>query len=174
LPKPEKVQAVAEIRQDFESTDAFILVDTRGLTVSEVTELRTRLRATGAQLKVVKNTLAKIAAAEAGVDGLESLLEGPTAITICREDPIAPAKVIQTYIREKRKLVIKGGYLQKRVLVAGDVDALATMPSREELIAKVVGGIAGPLYGLANVLNGPLRGLAVALDQIREKKAQEA
>jgi large subunit ribosomal protein L10 len=139
-----------------------------------VTELRRRLREAGAQLKVVKNTLAKIAATEAGVDGIGPLLEGPTAITICREDPITPAKVIQTYIRETRKLAVKGGYLQQRVLVAAEVEALATMPSREELIAKVVGGIAGPLYGLANVLNGPLRGLAVALDQIREKKAQEA
>jgi large subunit ribosomal protein L10 len=174
LPKPEKVEAVAEIKRDFESADAFILVDTRGLSVSEVTELRTRLREAGAQLKVVKNTLAKIAAAEAGVNGLESLLEGPTAITICREDPATPAKVIQTYIREKRKLVVKGGYLQQRVLVAGDVDALATLPSRDELVAKLVGGLAAPLYGLATVLTGPLRGLAVALDQIREQKAQEA
>jgi large subunit ribosomal protein L10 len=174
LPKPEKVQAVQEITEDFKSTDIFILVDPRGLTVSEVSDLRRRLRESGASLKVVKNTLAKIAAQEAGVQGLDSLLEGPTAITICRDDPVSPAKVIQGFIREKRKLTVKGGYLQKRVLGAADVEALATLPSREELIAKVIGGIAGPLYGLANVLSGPLRGFAVALDQIREKKEQAA
>jgi large subunit ribosomal protein L10 len=174
LPKPEKVQAVAEIRTDLESTDAFILVDPRGLTVSEVSELRNRLREAGATLKVVKNTLAKIAASEAGVEGMADLLEGPTAITICRDDPINPAKVIQGFIREKKKLTVKGGYLQHKVLVAAEVDSLASMPSREELIAKVVGGIAGPLYGLANVLNGPLRGFAVALDQIRQQKEQAA
>ena len=174
MPKPEKVEAVAEIKKDFESSDAFILVDPRGLTVSEVSELRNRLREAGATLKVVKNTLAKIAAAEAGVNGLEGLLEGPTAITICREEPINPAKVIQGFIREKKKLTVKGGYLQKRVLVAADIDSLATMPSRDELIAKVVGGIASPLYGLANVLSGPLRGFTVALDQIRQQKEQAA
>lgn len=172
--KSDKVQAVQEITEDFRSTDAFIMVDHRGLSVSEVTELRTRLRGVGASLKVVKNTLAKIAASEAGVDGVEALLEGPTAITICREDPVTPAKVLQGFIREKRKLAIKGGYLQTRVLGAAEVDALATLPSREELIAKVVGGIASPLYGLANVLTGPMRGLVVALDQIRDKKEQAA
>ena len=114
--------------------------------MTEATELRSRLRNVDASLTVVKNTLAKRAAVEAGVEGLDVLLEGPTAIAFCRGDLVAPAKVLQGFIREKKKLVIKGGYLQSRVLQAAQVEQLATLPSREELIAKVVGGIAAPLY----------------------------
>jgi len=174
MTNPSKVQAVQQITEDFRSTDAYFLVDHRGLTVAEATELRNRLRQAGVSLKVVKNTLAKRAAAEAGVEGIDPLLEGPTAIAFVQADPVASAKVLQAFIREKKKLVIKGGYLQRRVLAAPQVDELAALPAREQLIAQVVGGIAAPLYGLANVLTGPIRGLAVALDQIRQQKAEAA
>ena len=141
--------------------------------MTEATELRSRLRNVDASLTVVKNTLAKRAAAEAGVEGLDVLLEGPTAIAFCRGDPVGPAKVMQGFIREKKKPVIRGGNLQRPVLRPPRW-RLATLPSREELIAKLVGGIAAPLYGLANVLTGPIRGLVVTLDQIREQKAKAA
>ena len=174
MPRPNKVAIVEEITADMKATEAYYLVDFRGITVTEATDLRGRLRTVDASLTVVKNTLAKRAAAEAGVEGLDVLLEGPTAIAFCRGDLVAPAKVLQGFIREKKKLVIKGGYLQSRVLQAAQVEQLATLPSREELIAKVVGGIAAPLYGLANVLTGPIRGFVVTLDQIREQKAKAA
>jgi len=174
MPRPNKVAIVEEITADMKATEAYYLVDFRGITVTEVTDLRSRLRAVEANLTVVKNTLAKRAAAEAGVEGLDDLLRGPTAIAFCRGDLVAPAKVLQGFIREKKKLSIKGGYLQSRVLQPAQVEQLATLPSREELIAKLVGGIAAPLYGLANVLTGPMRGFVVVLDQIREQKAQAA
>ncbi len=174
MAKPEKVQAVAEMAAEFEKTDAYFLVDFRGLSVGEATDLRARLRGSGASLMVVKNTLAKRAAAEAGVEGIDALLEGPTAIAFCRDDPVAPAKVLQTFIREKKKLELKGGYLQRRVLQAKQVDELASLPTREVLLGKVVGGLASPLYGLASVLAAPIRGLAVALDQVREQKEAAA
>jgi large subunit ribosomal protein L10 len=174
MPRPNKVAIVEEITADMKATNAYYLVDFRGITVTEATELRSRLRNVDASLTVVKNTLAKRAAVEAGVEGLDVLLEGPTAIAFCRGDLVAPAKVLQGFIREKKKLVIKGGYLQSRVLQAAQVEQLATLPSREELIAKLVGGIAAPLYGLANVLTGPIRGLVVTLDQIREQRAKAA
>ena len=167
----EKVAAVERIAEKMRSTDVYYLVDFRGLTVGEATDLRNRLRADGVDLMVVKNTLAKRAAAEAGIAGLDDLLEGPTAIAYCGSDAVAPAKTLMAFAKEKKKMAIKGGLLQSRVLGQVEVEQLSQLPSREELIAKLVGGIASPLYGLANVLTGPMRGLVVALDQIREQKA---
>lgn len=172
--KSEKVAVVDAIIAALKSADTYYLVDFRGLSVAEAMDLRGRLRQSGATLTVVKNTLARRAAAEVGLQGLEALLQGPTAIAFCAEDPVAPAKTLQGFIKEKKKLAIKGGYMQRRVLAAAQVEQLASLPTREELIAKVVGGLAAPLYGLANVLTGPVRGLVVALDQIREQKAQAA
>jgi large subunit ribosomal protein L10 len=174
MAKTDKVKAVDEILVELRESEVYFLVDHRGLTVAEATELRNRLRAVGASLKVVKNTLAKRAALEAGVEGMDELFAGPSAIAFCHADPVGPAKVLQTFIREKKKVSIKGGYLQRRILQAAQVDSLATLPSREELVARVVSGIAAPLYGLAYVLSAPMRGLVVALDQIREQKAQAA
>jgi large subunit ribosomal protein L10 len=171
MARPEKVAAVEKIAERMKSTDAYYLVDFRGLSVSEASLLRTRLRADGAELTVVKNTLAKRAAAEVGIEGLDPLLEGPTAIAYCSDDAVTPAKTLVDFAKETKKLAIKGGLLQAKVLDLAQVEQLAQMPSREELIAKVVGGIASPLYGLANVLTGPIRGLVVTLDQIREQKA---
>jgi large subunit ribosomal protein L10 len=174
MPKPQKVQAVQEIAADLKATDVYYFVDYRGLTFAEATELRARLRAVDASFKVVKNTLAKIAAREAGVEGLDGLLEGPTAIVYCHGDPVRAAKVVQDFIREKKKAVIRGGKLQRSLLATADVEALATMPSREQLIAQLVGTIAAPLTGLVRVLSGPIRGLVVVLSQVEEKKASAA
>lgn len=171
MAKPEKVEAVKKITARLKSSDAYYMVDFRGLSVGDATELRRRLRESGADLAVVKNTLAKRAAAEAGIEGLDGLFEGPTAIAYCGDDLVAPAKALLGFVKEKKKLALKGGYLQSKVLDQAQVERLATLPSREELIAKVVGGIAAPLYGLANVLTGPMRGLVVALDQVRQQKA---
>jgi large subunit ribosomal protein L10 len=174
MPKPEKVAAVKEIVEALKATDVYYFVDYRGLTFSEATELRARLAKSGASLCVVKNTLAKIAAAEAGVEGLEELLHGPTAIAYVHGDAVKVAKTIQDFIREKKKAAIRGGKLQRSMLGPSDIEALATLPSREQLLARAVGAIAGPLYGLANVMNGPLRGMAVVLGQVQEQKSKAA
>lgn len=174
MPKPNKVEAVKEIAADLKATDVYLFVDYRGLTFAEATELRARLRKTDADLKVVKNTLAKIAAADAGVEGLDELFQGPTAIAYCHGDPVRTAKVIQDFIKEKKKAVIRGGKLQQSVLKAADVEALASLPSREQLIAQVAGAIAAPLTGLVTVLNGPIRGLVVVLAQAQDKQASAA
>ncbi len=172
MPKQKKIDSVAEITADLQSADIYYFVDYRGLTFAEITELRKRLRKVDADLKVVKNTLGKIAANNAGVDGLDELLAGPTAITYVHGDPAKVAKAIQDFLKEKRKAsIIRGGKLQKSVLTAPEVEALALLPSREVLIAQVVGAIASPLQGLANVLNGPIRGLVMVLAQVQEKKS---
>jgi large subunit ribosomal protein L10 len=174
MPRPDKVEAVTEITADLKATDVYYFVDYRGLTFSEATELRARLAKVDASLKVVKNTLAKIAAADAGVEGLDELLQGPTAIAYCHGDPVRVAKTIQDFIKEKKKAAIRGGKLQRSMLTAPDVETLAALPSREQLIAQVVGAIAAPLTGLVGVLNGPIRGLVMVLTQVQEQKANAA
>ncbi len=174
MPKPEKIEAVKEITADLQTTDVYYFVDYRGLTFAEATELRARLAKADASLKVVKNTLAKIAAADAGIDGLNEYLAGPTAIAYVHGDPVRVAKVIQDFIKEKKKATLRGGKLQHSLLTPTDVEKLATLPSREQLIAQVIGAIASPLSGLVNVLNGPIRGLVVVLAQAQEKQAGAA
>jgi len=174
MPKPEKITAVEEITADLKSTDVYYFVDYRGMTFGEARDLRARLMKADASLKVVKNTLARIAAADAGVEGLDDLLRGPTAIAYCHGDPVRVAKTIQDFIREKKKAAIRGGKLQRSMLNTSDVERLASLPGREQLIAQVVGGIAAPLSGLANVLAGPMRGLVVTLNQIQAQRAGAA
>ena len=147
MPRPDKVEAVKEITADLKATDVYYFVDYRGLTFAEATELRARLAKVDASLKVVKNTLAKIAAADAGVEGLDELLQGPTAIAYCHGDPVRVAKIIQDFIKEKKKAAVRGGKLQRSMLTASEVEKLATLPSREQLIAQLVGAIAAPLTG---------------------------
>ncbi len=174
MSKQNKIDAVAEITADLKGADVYYFVDYRGLTFAEATELRRRLRKVDADLKVVKNTLGKIAAENAGVEGLSELLQGPTAIAYVHGDPVRVAKTIQDFIKEKKKAAIRGGKLQRSLLTATDIEALAALPSREQLIAQVVGAIASPLYGLANVLAGPIRGLVVVLAQVQDQKANAA
>jgi large subunit ribosomal protein L10 len=176
MPKPNKIAAVKQITADLKATNVYYILDYRGLSFAEASELRARLAKVDASLKVVKNTLAKIAAADAGVEGLTELLQGPTAIAYCHGDPVRAAKTIQDFIREKKKttVTVRGGKLDRSVLSTSDVETLATLPGREQLIAQVVGLIASPLTGLVTVLSGPIRGLAVALGQIQEQKANAA
>lgn len=174
MAKANKVKTVEKLTGGLGESQVLFLLDFQGLTVSEITQLRGRLRSMDASVTVVKNTLAKRAALAAGSDGLEELLIGPSAVVFCRGDAVVVAKAIQQFIREKKKMAIKGGFLQSKVISAPQVEELSTLPGREQLVARVVGGLASPLYGLAIVLNGPIRGLAVALDRIREQKAQAA
>lgn len=174
MPKPRKIEAVAEITADLQATDIYYFVDYRGLTFAEATDLRARLAKVDASLKVVKNTLAKRAAADSGIEGLEELLKGPTAIAYVHGDPVRAAKTIQDFIKEKKKAAIRGGKVQRSVLGPSDIEVLATLPTREQLIAQLVGAIASPLAGLANVMAGPIRGLVVVLNQIQEQKASAA
>ena len=167
--RADKIEAVKAIAADLKATDVYYFVDYRGLNYEESEELRIRLAKADANLKVVKNTLARIAAAEAGVEGLEELIQGPTAIVYCHGDPANVAKVIQDFIREHKKAAIRGGRLERASLGAAEVETLATLPSREQLLGQLVGTLASPLRGLATVLNGPIRGLVVVLAQAQDK-----
>ncbi len=139
MARPEKVAAVTEVRERLERGAASVLTEYRGLTVPELAELRARLRDNGAEYKVVKNTLARRAAHDAGLELPDELLTGPTAITFCGEDPVAAAKVLRSFSREHPELIVKGALFEGRVLSAEDTLKLADLASREELLSQLAG-----------------------------------
>jgi len=138
-PRPEKVTTVAEIAAKFREADAAILTEYRGLTVSALAGIRRQLRAAGGELKVYKNTLARLAAHETGAGELESQLVGPTAIAFVKGDVAAAAKVLREASKTNPLLVLKGGVMGDKILSAKDVEVLADLPSRETLLAMFAG-----------------------------------
>jgi len=173
--RPEKEAAVAELKEKLGRAKSVVLVNNRGLSVAQVTKLRKKSREAGVEYRVAKNTLMRIAAQESGVAGLadiSSLLEGPTTFAFGYEDPVAPAKVISNFIKEGKiaTLEVKGGWLEGRVLTPGDIKALADLPSREVLLAQVLGGMQAPMYGFAGSLAAVLRQFAYAVEALRQQR----
>ena len=136
-----KKAVVAEIKEKLVAAKSVVLIDYRGLTVAEVTELRNQCRKAGVEYAVLKNTMVNLAAKEAGIEGLESFLKGPTAVAFGMEDAIAPAKVLTEFIKKTKKTEVKCGLLDGQILDAAGVEALAAIPSREVLIAKIMGSM---------------------------------
>ena len=160
MSKEKKVLIIDSLREVFSKCSIGILTDYRGLSTPEITGLRRRLGESDIEYKVVKNTLARFAAERAGKDELVSLFEGPIAIAFGYGDIIEPAKVLADYIRtSKASLGIKGGFIGDRVLTLGDVMTLSALPSREILLAKVLGGIQAPISALVSQLAAPIRGI---------------
>lgn len=172
--REEKELILQELKEKLGSAKVVVLTDYRGLTVAEVTRLRRRLREAGCEFKVAKNTLASLAARQLGLEGLDPYLEGPISIAMSAEDPVAPAKVLTEFIRETRKMEIKAGVLEGKVINAEGVRGLADLPPREVLLAKVLGGMQAPLYGFASVLQGTLRSFVYVLEAVRKQRAGEA
>lgn len=167
-----KEAAVAEVREKLSRTKGAVLTNYRGLTVSQDTKLRRALREAGIEYRVVKNTMTRIAANEIGLQGLDTYLEGPTAIAFSYADPVAPAKIISDFIKENKLQVmeIKAGLVEGKVVDAEGVKALASLPSREVLLAKMLGSMQSPISGLVNVLQGTIRNVVYALDAVRKQK----
>lgn len=170
MKRAEKAAVVDELKTELAGATVALLADPRGLTVSELTELRKMLRQQGASLRVVKNTLARLAAAETELQGLKPHLVGPTAIVYGKGDPTAPAKLLASFIRTKPTFQIKAGFAEGSVLVGQEAMALADLPSREVLAAKLAGLMQSPLRGLVAVLSGPLRSLLMVLEAVRQQK----
>jgi len=168
----QKKQVVSELSEKIKSAKTIVFVDHRGLTVEQDTELRNALRKEGVQYGVVKNTLTRFAARENGLEGLDTYFNGPTAMALSTNDLVAPAKVMAEYADKFEKLDIKVGVVEGKIVSAQDINVIAKLPPREVLVAKVLGGFNAPISGFVNVLNANLRGLAVALNAIAEKKAQ--
>ena len=165
MPTPRKVAMLAEIKDRMERASIAISADYRGLTVAQLTELRRALRPTGAQVNIVKNTLAAMAAKEAGREEMAESVQGPTALAIGFDDPIAPVKALTEHLRAKRLTIeIHGGWLEGKVLSRAEVESLATMPSKEQLIADVVGKLQSPLYNFAGLMQASMRNFAGLVD----------
>jgi len=165
----EKQQIVADLAAKLQNASAGVLVDYRGINVADDTAMRADMCKAGVDYAVVKNTLTRLAAKQVGLDGLDECLNGTTAMAVS-EDPVASAKAICEYAKKNDKIKIKAGFVDGRVITPEEVKALAELPSKEVLIAKVLGGFNAPISGLVNVLNGNIRGLVVALNAIAEQK----
>ena len=172
---PAKAAVVEEMKEKLQSAQGAVFVGFSGLSVADVTKLRRKFREGGVEYKVVKNTLTRIAADELGFNDLDAVLEGPTAIAYSAEDTVAPAKILKDFIKETKTeaLTVKAGIADGQVIDAAAVEALASLPSREELLAKLVGSMQAPISGLVNVLQGNIRNMVYVLDAIRAKKAEQ-
>lgn len=168
-----KKQVVADIKEKLHSAQAVVLLDYRGLTVAEVTELRNQCRKAGVEYVVLKNTMIELAAKELGIEGLDPFLKGPTAVAFGMEDPVAPAKVLTEFIKKVKKTEIKCGLVDGRLIDVKGVQALAELPPKEVLIAKMMGSMNAPITNFVGVLSATLRSLVYAIDAVRKQKAGE-
>ena len=170
MPTAKKETSVRELRDRLAASHNLFFTDYAGLTVEEITKLRGELRKDGTTYAVVKNTLFRIAAGDLSKQ-LDAVLAGPTGIVFAGEDPVAPAKALKTFSDSTKKLGIKAAYIDGKIVDARQVETLAKLPPKQELIAKLVGSLASPLRGLVTVLSGNQRGLVRVLDAIREQKS---
>jgi large subunit ribosomal protein L10 len=172
MAKADKATAVADIAEQFKDSSATLITEYRGLTVANLAELRRSL-AGSATYSVAKNTLIKRAASEAGVEGLDELFAGPTAIAFVTGEPVDAAKAIKTFAKEHKALVIQGGYMDGRALSVAEVERIADLESREVLLAKLAGAMKGNLAKAAGLFNAPLSQFARLAAALQEKKASE-
>ena len=172
MPTPDKVAAVAELTEHFSSASAAVLTEYRGLTVAQLTALRKALGA-DATYAVVKNTLTRIAARNAGLDSLEPLLAGPSAIAFVTGDPVAVAKSLREFARANPLLVVKGGVLDGKPMSADEIRWLADLESREVLLARMAGAMQATLGSAASLLQAPLAQAARLAEALRQQRAEQ-
>jgi large subunit ribosomal protein L10 len=172
MPRPDKASAVAELTENFRSSKAAVLTEYRGLTVSQLTQLRRSLGAT-TQYAVVKNTLSKIAVRDAGLEQLESMLEGPSAVAFVKGDPVEAAKGLRDFAKANPLLVIKGGVLDGKLITAAELSKIADLESREVLLAKVAGAANATLAKAAALFQAPLSQAARLAEALRAKAEQD-
>jgi large subunit ribosomal protein L10 len=172
MARPDKVAAVEEIAQHFRGASASVVTEYRGLTMAQLTTLRRSL-GDGANYRVAKNTLVKRAAEDAGVEGLEQLLVGPTAITFITGEPVDAAKALRDFSRTNAGLVIKGGYMDGRALTVAEVNQLANLESREVLLSKLAGAMKGTMAKAAGLFAAPASQVARMTQALADKRAEE-
>jgi large subunit ribosomal protein L10 len=171
MPTSEKQQLVAEIKERLNSSGGVILADYRGLTVKDMRNLRTSLRAIGGEATVYKNSLAQIAIRELELPNMDEFLAGPTVFVFTPSDPVATAKALLAFAKENKVFSFKGGLIEGNVVSADAVKAIAVLPSREELIAKIMGTMLNPIRGFMAMANAPAGALARAVQAVADQKA---
>lgn len=174
MPTAGKAEIINETKLALQSAQSAVLAEYRGLTVQQMNSLRKMLNEGGVTLRVIKNTLIRRAADEAGIEGLTPYLTGPTAVAFSTVDPVAAAKLMARAQREYRRIEVKAGILSNRAIDAQSVRQLADLPPREELLGKVAGTLVAPIQRLVWAMNGPITNLARALDQVRAQKEAQA
>jgi large subunit ribosomal protein L10 len=169
-----KADTVEVLRRAIDAQKGAVVAEFRGLTVAEITALRKKLREVNAEFRVTKNTLMRLAAKGHDFGQLDEFFTGPTAVALTRGDAVALAKAMKEFAGASPKVKLKAGFFEGRVLGVKEVEALADVPPREVLLARLAGGLASPLTRLVGALSGPQRKLAYALQSIHDKKtAQE-
>lgn len=169
MPKQEKVERVAELKDRIEGSDALLLTEYRGLSVSEITELRRSLAEGGTRFQVVKNTLMRRAVTDAGVAELEVLLEGPSAVAFVEGDPVAAAKSVVDAAKKYPTLVLKGGFMDGKMISADDAKALASLESREVMLSKIAGLMKSEMSKAAALFVGAQSKFVSLLEAYKEK-----
>ena len=170
MPSVKNTESLEQIKADLTDVQAVWVVDYRGLTVKESQELRRSIREAGAIMKVYKNTLMQIALKEMDMPEMDQILSGPSAFVFADGDPVASAKAIRDFAKENETLVIKGGIMDGGFVDADAVKKIASLPSREELIAKLIGSLQNPMSQIVRVLNGPVESLARTIGAIADQK----
>ena len=165
-----KKQIVLEIKEKMESAQGIVFYDYRGLTVAEVTELRNKFREAGVEYKVLKNSMLRRAAQMLEFEGLDEFLIGPTAVAFGFDDPVSPAKVLVEYTKKLKKTQIKAGMLGGKVIGIDEINNLADLPSREQLLGMLAGTLNAPITGFARSLSGIISKLGYALNAVKEQK----
>lgn len=172
-PNADKVEVVSKIKELLANSDAAILTEYRGMTVSNLSDLRRSLRGAGGDFRVFKNTLVRIAAEQSGIENLEPLLHGPTAIAFVKGDAVEAAKALKDFAKTNQKLIVKGGLLGNKVLNASQTSALADMPPKKQVLAELAGLFAAPLSQFASLLAAPPRDVVYALSALIDKHGGE-
>lgn len=171
MPTSEKQRLIAEVKDRLASSGGVIMADYRGLTVKEMRLLRTSLREAGAEITVYKNSLAQIAIRELDMPNMDEFLEGPTAFVFTPEDPVISAKALLTFAKEHKVFSFKGGLIDGQVVSADAVKAIASLPSREELLAKLMGTMLNPLRNFMAMANAPVGAFARTLQAVADQKS---
>lgn len=171
--RPEKQAVVADLKQKFSDAKGVVLTDYKGLTVAQDTKLRRKMREAGVEYRVIKNTMARLAIDEIGIKGMSETFEGTTAIAVSYTDPVAPAKLVTEFVKVVKTYKVKGGIVEGKFITADGVKALASLPSREVLLATVCGTLQAPITGFVRALQGNLSNLVYALNAVREQKANQ-
>jgi large subunit ribosomal protein L10 len=169
MPKPDKIEAVEALKARFGVAKGIVLADFTGLTVAEANDLRRKCREAAVEYRVVKNTLARIAAHESELEELEKLFQGPIAVALSDTDSVAPARVLAEFRKTAQKPVFIGGFLEGEVYPPEDLRRIAALPSREGLLAQVIGAIQAPMGQVVWTLEGLMRNLVSILDQASKK-----
>ena len=170
MPSVQNTERLAEIKEDLTDIQAMWVVDYRGLTVKQSEQLRNNIREAGAIMKVHKNKLVRLALKELDMPEMDEVLAGPSAFVFAEGDPVASAKALKDFAKANENLVIKGGIMDGAFVDAEAVEKIAALPSREELIAKLLGSLQNPMVKTVRVLNGPMGAFARCVSAIADQK----